>query len=95
MEKNTTVTRKVVCASIKYDNDIIICGARHFDETMCKQINAIDGLSQLGCKQGFIDQFGVFMDRIEALKVAQESGQPLDMKRNSGNGKKLFSEGIY
>lgn len=46
-------------------------------------------------EQGFIDNFGIFMDRVEALAVAKASGQPLDMKRNGGSGDELYSEGLY
>ena len=90
------VIRKVVCAANKY-GELIICGARHHDKIMNNQILAIgkDKCRPVEGYQGFIDQFGVFMDRSEALEVAKNSGQPLDMERNSGNGKVLYSEGIY
>ena len=46
-------------------------------------------------EQGFLDQYGVFMDREEAMQVAIDSGQPLDMKRNGTPENELFSEGLY
>jgi len=90
--------RKVVCAANKY-GDLIIMSARHHDKNMNDIIKAVKAGGH-ECKpekgyQGFVDQFGVFMDRTEALAVATASGQPLDMIRNSGNGKVLYSEGLY
>jgi hypothetical protein len=90
------VIRHVVCAANKY-GDLIICGARHHDKIMNAQIIAIgkDKCKPTEGYQGFIDQFGVFMSREEALVTAKASGQKLNMARNSGNGKVLYSEGIY
>ena len=45
-------------------------------------------------EQGFVDQWGVFMDRKEALEVAIQSGQ-LNMKYKCGNQFILFSEDLY
>jgi len=45
-------------------------------------------------EQGFINQFGEFLTREEALDVVKESGQPFDIERN-GHAHKLFSEGLY
>lgn len=45
-------------------------------------------------EQGFINQFGEFRTREEALKIALENGQPFDAKRN-GSTNQLFSEGLY
>ncbi len=87
--------RHVVCAANRY-GDLIICSPRHHDKIMNAQIRAIGkGL----CKptagyQGFVDQFGVFISREEAFVIAKASGQKLNLKRNSGNGKDLYSEGI-
>ena len=90
------VIRRVVCAANRY-GELLVCGARHHDKVMNAQIRAI---GKERCKpsegyQGFIDQFGCFMTRQEAMKVAVESGQQLDMRRNSGNGRDLYSEGLY
>lgn len=88
--------RKVVCAANRSTVDgFLVLGARHFDNCMRAQIKATGRKHTEFREQGFIDQYGVFMDRREAMKVALESGQPLDLKRNGGNGKDLYSEGIY
>lgn len=94
----------VVCAACKSE-DLILCSARHWDKTMRRQlevINAqdIEGLSlTLKAKhftQGFINQFGEFMTRKEAMKVAIDAGQKVDIKRGcGGNKERLYSEGLY
>lgn len=87
--------RVVVCAAIRSKTGKIVCGARHFDEVMRGQF-LVDGKRPeewVGCTQGFIDQFCVFMDRTEAWKVAEAAGQ---IKFSCGylNGV-LFSEDLY
>jgi hypothetical protein len=65
--------RVVVCAACKY-GALILCGARHFDKVMHSQLDALNKEQRpkagSAWKQGFIDQFGVFMDRKEAMQVA-------------------------
>ena len=88
----------VVCAAYRH-KDLIITGARHSDKIMNsvlrllpKEVKPQNGS---GWEQGFINQFGEFLNRQEALIVAKASGQPLNMERNGGNGKDLYSEGVY
>lgn len=45
-------------------------------------------------EQGFIDQFGDFYNREEAMDIIKLSGQWFDAARNGGNTE-LFSEGLY
>lgn len=87
----------IVCAAIKRD-EIVICGARHFDEIMRMHVVTYhqEGLGKRPqWEQGFIDQFGKFYNRQDAMIIVKESGQPLDNERNSGDGKDLYSEGLY
>ena len=96
LEKPVT---KIVCAAsiIEHNGkEILLVGARHFDSQMRNQIENL-GLKNGDYKrkeQGFIDQFGYFHNRKEALKIVLENGQPFDPKRN-GSNEELFSEGIY
>jgi len=85
--------RRIVCAAMRR-GDLIVCGARHFDEVMHRQLQAIYGAEQAYPKfeQGFIDQKGVFLDRKEALKVAEDAGQII---KNTSPHDQLFSEDIY
>ena len=85
--------RRVVCAAVLYPNGAMLVGPRHFDSTMQKQHAAIfHGEEKSAPIQGFIDQHGIFMDRVEALAVAKESGQIL---RKTFPLDELFSEDIY
>jgi hypothetical protein len=69
--------RSVVCAANKY-GDLVFTGVRHFCSVMQFNMAQYDIPAlrrERGEIQGFIDQFGVFMDRKEAAIVAKESGQ--------------------
>ena len=70
----------------------ILCGARHWDEIMRSQIKIVQGMDW---EQGFIDQWGRFYNRKDAMRAVLESGQPFDAERNGGNGEDLYSEGLY
>lgn len=87
--------RSVVCAANKY-GDLVFVGVRHFCPVMRfnMQPYGIRALREVhGEVQGFIDQFGVFMDRREAAIVARESGQ---LARYGDNFPEvLFSEDLY
>lgn len=94
--------RYVVCAALRNSEGEIICGARHFDGVMHHQL--LNLLSPRVCQswelresieQGFIDQFGAFMDRKDAMFVAKNSGQHIDFERNGGDRDTLYSEGLY
>lgn len=77
----------IVCAAIK-NNEVIIAGARHFDMVMQSSLEILrDNVSLGKFQQGFIDQYGNFYNRQEAMKIVKESGQPFNAKRNS--------EGLY
>ncbi len=82
----------VVCAANRKDG-VIFCGARHCDSVMRKQAEAA-GMKLTNCEQGFIDQFGDFLTRKDAMQVVKESGQSFDIERNNGDSY-LFSEGLY
>jgi len=92
----------IVCAAnYNKEHDIIVCGVRHFDMIMHGQIhyvNAVHYPKAQGSewKQGFVNQFGEFRDRKQALIIAREAGQ-LDNKVKSGNpnSDELFSEDLY
>lgn len=92
------VTR-IICAAniIEYEGkEILLIGARHFDAQMRLQLLNM-GLKSPEYKRGesgFIDQFGYFHNRKEALKIVLENGQPFNPKRN-GSEEELFSEGLY
>jgi hypothetical protein len=88
--------RVVVCAANKW-SETIVTGARHFDSIMHSQIARMFKYQLPPTpgrwQQGFIDQYGVFMDRREAWQVAEAAGQIV--YRCGGDGEKLFSENLY
>lgn len=85
--------RRVVCAAIRDENGIIICGPRHFDHIMHVQIAAHPEGSWNLAEQGFVDQFGEWLTREEALTVALEAHQIV--RRCGGDDCELFSENLY
>ena len=87
--------RFVVCAAIRSKLDgLIICSPRHFDRTM-HQILDHCNLTRTDWEQGFVDQFGMFMNREDALKVATNAGQVNVRGPKTGPEYKLFSEDLY
>ena len=84
----------VVCAACRKDG-IILAGARHYDKVMRSQADAI-GTKLVGFEEGFIDQFGDFLTREEAMKIAIAAGQKVDIERGCGGDTEiLYSEGLY
>lgn len=80
----------IVCAAIKLHEGTIICGARHHDPIMNRVLRIIGNSGRPA--QGFIDQWGNFLTREEALRIAHKNGQVLE----EGHSKtELFSEDLY
>lgn len=96
-----TAQRVVVCAAMKTEavprgggkkRIVLVASPRHYDEVMRGQLAALSGDTVVGREQGFLDQWGNFMDRKEAAIVARASGQRL---RNPNPEAELFSEDLY
>lgn len=86
---------RVVCAAIRHKiTGAIICGARHFDKIMCKQIEGPKIGVWADADQGFIDQFGNFMTRQEAYVIAEKNGQFFGKDAPHEKGC-LYSEDLY
>lgn len=83
----------IVCAANRFPDGLIICGARHWDNLMCRQADAL-GVKAGQEEQGFVNQFGEFRTRRQALLIVQATGQKFDQGRN-GASDELYSEGIY
>lgn len=93
--------RRVVCAAIRAADGAVLLGVRHYSRDMHEQIAArCDGEKfkhRMNKNQGFVDQWGVFMPREEAYRVADDQGQIWDW-RSCGNGlegRTLYSESLY
>lgn len=99
----------VVCACNRHrETGRKVCGARHFDSIMREQMHDTGGFPYWNsCEQGFIDQFGQFLTREQAWKIADAAGQirrPTGWEKddeikarpaNIGDEGKLFSENLY
>lgn len=74
-------------------------GPRHFDPTMREHINTHVNAGWTThrewrtSEQGFIDQWGTFLTREEALAVALAAGQRV--RRCGGDETRLYSENLY
>ena len=94
---NDPQRRKIIAAANKLgDSGVLLVGARHWDLVMHRQFEAMkDSLglsSHATCiKQGFIDQYGQFVDRKEALEIAHKNNQELIGK----DWPELYSENLY
>lgn len=86
--------RLIVCAAMRSEKTgLIVIGVRHYDRLMLQQIAMAGGREALGrMHQGFIDQKGVFLDRLEAWTVAEAADQI--RFRDFDNGT-LYSENLY
>lgn len=84
--------RRIVCAAMFKDGRIIT-GARHYDKIMRAQMEASEGIAWWrSCTQGFIDQFGDFLNREDAWKIAKAGRQ---IKRQVSTPGTLYSENLY
>ena len=88
----------VVCAAVFDEKSgTLILGARHWDKVMHNHYEALPEADRPRAPrmlQGFIDQFGVFLTREDALQIARASGQLLNPEFERCH-KKLFSEDLY
>lgn len=84
----------IVCAAMQMDDDHIITGVRHFSPDMrATMLKAYGEGYHLRVKeQGFIDQYGHFLDRRSAWKVAESMGQIRRIVSEPGT---LYSENLY
>lgn len=93
--------RRVVCSAIRAADGTLLLGIRHYSRDMHEQIaKRKDGEKfkhRLDEDQGFVDQWGKFMTREEAYRIAELSGQIIRPGHcgEGLNGLKLYSEGLY
>lgn len=91
MYEKFSSTARIVCAAIKFEQ-LIIAGPRHFDKVMQSAMPKDFKISDWA--QGFVDQYGNFYNRMEALRQCNNTGQRVNLFRN-GSETELFSEGLY
>lgn len=83
--------RQVVCAANKWD-DLIVLGVRHFCKTMNRTLDRLGIKGSEEHEQGFVDQWGNFMDRKEALLVLKTNSRWI---RDEDYMDELYSENLY
>lgn len=94
--ENENETR-IVCAACKSPSGFMAIGPRHYDETMRSQIDVFNRSVNpvVNWEQGFIDQYGRFWNRKEAMNIVKSSGQEFCKVRNGRQDVELYSEGLY
>ncbi len=90
--------QRIVCAACRYVPYLFIA-PRHFDSIMHSQIGMAGMSGEIKMhkglvEQGFIDNKGKFLDRIEAYIVATKAGQIIE-KTGDKDSVELFTEDIY
>ncbi len=90
----------MVCAACRSPSGYIVTGPRHWDVFMRKAVVPYMSRSRSPDEthdwdQGFIDQWGRFYQRDEAMEAVRASGQPFNIERNGGSDDELYSEGLY
>ena len=92
------ITYGVVGDKFGHGHNVLLCSARHWDQSMDDQLKVLEiiglGISSTRFDQGFIDQHGVYMDREEAMVVAKAAGQ-VSEDYVGISATKLDSEGLY
>lgn len=92
-EYGSNKPRRVVCAACRWPDGHVILGVRHFSPDM-RLSAALQGYDVAECReQGFVDQFGKYLTRQEAFKIALSQGQYRPYEPyNIGT---LYSEDLY
>lgn len=97
-ERTGSAPRRVVCAAYMMDDGLIVTGARHFSPDMRATMKRIYGdkyhlrRNREHHEGGFIDQFGEYLTREEAWKIAEANGQIWREVAPKGT---LYSENLY
>lgn len=97
-KEELTKQRRVVCSACRSSKTgRIVLGPRHMDDVMRMHVRLCLDLDFHDYDdQGFIDQWGVFMSRTEAWKVAEAAGQIVyRCGGDTANGGTLYSENLY
>lgn len=88
------VERRIVAAATVTPEGNILVGSRHFSPIMRAQASASGANIKGAHRQGFIDQYDVWVDRELAYRIVQCNGQPFNQERNQSTTH-LYSEGVW
>lgn len=95
--------RRIVCAAnhfeLKDGGTVVIPGSRHYSKDMAEVIDLIRDKVVTdhvhGEDQGFIDQWGEYWNRKDALIIATHAGQINTVREKGAPFDTLFSEDLY
>ena len=95
--------RVIVCAAnrfkLKDGGELVIPGTRHYSKDMALVLDQmrdkVVSEQVYGDDQGFLDQWGNYLTRKEALIVATHAGQINTRRQKGGLADTLFSEDLY
>lgn len=95
--------RRIVCAANRFElktgGTIVVPGARHYSPDMADVIDKLEDLFVTrfvsGDNQGFIDQWGEYWNREDALIIATHAGQINTVRKKGAPFDTLFSEDLY
>lgn len=85
--------RRVVCAAVMLNDRTIVCSPRHWDSITRQHPVVRNSQGFDDVVEGFVDQFGNFLDRAEAWILANEAKQIV--RRCGGDEGCLYSENLY
>lgn len=85
---------RIVCAAMLMKDKTVVPGVRHFSPEMRIVLHKMygNGYHLLVEEQGFVDQYGNFLDRDSAWIIAQKQGQII---KDCGCEGTLYSENLY
>lgn len=89
--------RRIVCAAARHKSGHVILSPRHHDHLFHRQCKKDSFDSQADwhlAEQGFVDQWGFFLDRFEAYEVAKAANQIRKYVGGNETGG-LYSENLY
>lgn len=91
--EKVVMPRLIVCSACYFPGGTVLLGVRHWDEHMHKHRKDV-GLRAGTEEQGFLDNWGKFLTRDEAWKVAEAAGQIRRVTSSAGPGE-LYSEDLW
>ena len=102
-DENQKYQRRIVCAAnrfkLKDGGELVIPGTRHYSKDMALVLDQmrdkVVSEQVYGDDQGFLDQWGNYFTRKEALIIATHAGQINTRRVKSGPADTLFSEDLY
>lgn len=94
MKFEDLMVNRIVCAAVKCNRTgIVICGVRHFDRIMCRQLDILKDQVSGEFDEGFVDKFGQYHTRESAWIIAVGANQIIRLVDNQTT--ELYSENIY